>query len=47
MDQLLFLSEGDCVWDDEELTFMQHDRFEWIPTGCTESLTSNGAGGYL
>jgi hypothetical protein len=46
MDQL-FQYEGDCVWDDEELTFMQHDRSEWIPSGCTESLTSNSAGGYL
>jgi hypothetical protein len=35
------------VWDDEELTFIQHDQSQWIRTGCTESLTSNSAGEYL
>jgi hypothetical protein len=35
------------VWNDEELTFIQHDQSQWIPSGCTESLTSNSAGGYL
>lgn len=39
MDQL-FSIEGDCVWNDQEYSFMQGERAGW-PTACTQTFFAN------
>ena len=42
----LFKHEGDCVWSDEEYSFMQQNRGTW-PNQCTQSTVTDENGNYL